>query len=341
MTSFKKVYIKAYTRLNVGDDLFVFLLCSRYPNVHFYIKEALGYTDVFNSINNLSIIKDANNISVDAIVYIGGSIFIENSPKSLLRLHDLKEEIIKENIPTYIIGANFGPYLSNEYYSTVKNDLLSKTASTTFRDKFSFNMFKDLANVHYAADIVFSLDTANIRSAEKKEIGISLIHHLERETLKKNYDNYLRKLAEISKYYIAEGYSVRLFSFCEYEKDMVAINDLCSLMTNNELEHITVSNYTGNIYMFLEDIANLKLFITSRFHSMILGLKFNVPIIPICYSQKCSNVLNDMDFPKENIYSFDTLNNLNYKKIPDVFCSPLFETALNHFNDLDIFLKEN
>ena len=143
MTNSKKVYIKAYTKLNLGDDLFVFMLCYRYKNVQFYIKELSPYTNVFKTIPNLKIIENINDISFDAIVYIGGSIFIENSPSSIFRIHELKEEIIKDNIPTYIIGANFGPYTSKKYFETVKNELLPYVESITFRDTYSYNLFKN------------------------------------------------------------------------------------------------------------------------------------------------------------------------------------------------------
>lgn len=345
MINSKKVYVKAYTRLNVGDDLFVFILCNRYPKYEFYIKESAPYTDVFKTIPNINILPDIQNIQFDAIVYIGGSIFIENSANSILRVLDLKKEIVKDNIPTYIIGANFGPYTSQEYFSTVKNKLLPYIKSITFRDKFSYNLFQDMPNVNYAPDVILSIDTNNIKedvSLKKSnkstgEIGISVIHHLERENLKNNYNDYINKLYEISQYYINLGYNIRLFSFCEYEKDMIAINDLIAKMTDEQLNHIFITNYTGNIKEVLNKISCLKLFITSRFHAMILGFKFNIPIIPICYSDKSINVLKDLDFPATNIYTFDNLNNINYMEIPNVFYTNAINDAYKQFKDFDKF----
>lgn len=339
MTGSKKVYLKAYTKLNLGDDLFVFILCSRYPNTEFYLKEHHSYTDVFKSIKNLTLLKDTENIQFDAMVYIGGSIFMERSPASIAGFVDLKKEIVRENIPTFIIGANFGPYTSNEYFLTVKNNFFPYINSITFRDNYSYNLFKDMQNVHYAPDVVFAMDTDSICKVDNKEIGISIIHHLERENLKQYYSTYIDKILEISRYYISMGYTVRLFSFCEYEKDMVAINDLLSKMSKYELQHVVISNYTGNIQELLSKIASLKLFITSRFHSMILGLKFNIPIIPICYSPKCTNVLNDLGFPKDNIYTFENLDCLKYFHLPEVFFTDVINKAPLQFNDLDAFLN--
>lgn len=338
MISSKKIYIKAYTRLNLGDDLFVFILCARYPKHQFYIKEQGIYTDTFKKIKNLTIIQNVDDENYDAIVYIGGSIFIQNSSTSIGRLLDLKIEIIKENIPTYIIGANFGPYTTDEYFTTTKNELFPHIHSITFRDKYSYNLFSDMSNVNYSPDVVFSIDTNNIKKDVSNEIGISIIHHLERELLKKHYPEYLEKLIEISKHYIHMGYNVRLFSFCEYEKDMLAINDFINKLTPQERQHIVISNYTGDVLEILNQIAGLKLFITSRFHSMILGLKLGVPIIPICYSDKSSNVLNDMGFPKDEIYTFENLDCIKYIKIPDVFYNEKYFNSDAQFKDLDILL---
>ena len=338
MINSKKIYVKAYTRLNLGDDLFVFILCARYPKHQFYIKEQGIYTNTFKKIKNLTIIQNIDVENYDAIVYIGGSIFIQSGSTSINRLLDLKSEIIKENIPTYIIGANFGPYTTDEYFTTTKNELFSHIHSITFRDKYSYNLFSDMINVNYSPDVVFSIDTSNIKKVESNEIGISIIHHLEREPLKTNYSKYLDKLLEISKHYIYNGYNVRLFSFCEYEKDMVAINDFLNKLTPQEKQHVTVSNYTGDILDILNKIAGLKLFITSRFHSMILGLKLGVPIIPICYSDKSSNVLNDIGFPKDKIYTFRNLDCIQYTKIPDMFYNENHINSDAQFKDLDILL---
>lgn len=339
MTNSKKIYVKAYTRLNLGDDLFVFVLCTRYPEHQFYIKEHLPYTNVFKKINNINIVHDITNIKFDAIVYIGGSIFIENGASSISRVLDLKKEIIKENIPTHIIGANFGPYTSDEYFSTIKNNIFPFVKSITFRDKYSYNLFNDMNNVHYAPDVIFSIDTSKLKKDDNKEVGISIIHHLERKKLKINYEKYINKLYEISKHYMSLGYNIRLFSFCEYEKDMVAINELIAKFTKQELQHVIISNYKGDIEKIIREIYGLKLFITSRFHSIILGLRLNIPIIPICYSTKSTYVLEDLNFPRSKIYTFENVDNIEYSVFPKVLYTDLYTKAHEQFKYLDEQLK--
>ncbi len=339
MKDSKKVYLKAYTRKNLGDDLFIHIICNKYPKHTFYLKEKEGYTNVFENISNLVITNDMEDITFDAIVYIGGSIFIESSEESKLRVLQLKSEIIKNNIPTYIIGANFGPYKTEQYFDIVKKEIISNVKAITFRDTYSYNLFKELPNVYYAPDVVFSLNADNIEKKDKKEIGISIIHHLEREDLKKNYSKYIDKLAEMSKHYIKLGYTVRFFSFCRYEKDMEAVKDVLKKFDANELDNVYISDYSGDMNDMLKDIANLKLFVTTRFHSMVLGLKLNIPIIPICYTDKVKWVLDDIGFAKNKMYDFNTLDSLNYKQIPDVFVSEIFKNSAKQFKPLDEFLK--
>lgn len=341
MKNSKKIYLKAYTRINLGDDLFIHIICSRYPDTNFYLKKCTPYTDVFYNIPNLVITDNVDNITFDAIVYIGGSIFIENSLSSISRVKELKNEIIKDNIPTYIIGANFGPYTSNEYFNVVKNKILAHLKSITFRDTYSYNLFKEMDNVHYAPDVVFSLDYNTTKKIRKKEIGISVIHHLEREQLKENYFEYINKLVEVSKYYISMGYIVKLISFCNYEKDMLTINDIINKLSDIERNSIKIYNYNGDVYDALKEIENLELLIATRFHSVVLGIKLNIPTIAVCYSDKVLNVLNDINFDKNNIYNFKNINSLNYKIIPNKFYSKALNRGVDQFKQLDELIKSS
>lgn len=337
MISSKSVYIKAYTRMNLGDDLFIHILCARYPKHVFYLKDKDKYTKCFEKIQNLNIIEDSTDVKFDAIVYIGGSIFIENSKDSIKRVLELKQEIIKEGIPTYIIGANFGPYMTEKYFNAVKREIISNVVSVVFRDKYSYNLFKDMDNVSYAPDVVFTLDTDKYSKEKKREIGISLIYHLEREKIKDNYSEYLNKMIEIIKYYISIDYDIRLFSFCEYEKDMVAINELLNRISERDIIKIHVSKYNGNVDEILEQISCLSAIVAARFHSMITGFRCRVPVIPICYSNKMKNVLCDMGINNEKICGFENLDELNYKQGIELSKSVNFKDAEKQFKLLDEF----
>ena len=54
--STKKIFILAYTRQNLGDDLFIYMLLNKYPNVQFYINiENDEHSKLFENFNNITI----------------------------------------------------------------------------------------------------------------------------------------------------------------------------------------------------------------------------------------------------------------------------------------------
>src|SRR5699024_7019939 len=98
----KKILIRVYSATNLGDDLFIKILCNRYPSHKFYIIADKKHSKPFKSIPNLKVINHASFIDkvilklgfrftsynflskklakrTDSVIHIGGSIFIENS----------------------------------------------------------------------------------------------------------------------------------------------------------------------------------------------------------------------------------------------------------------------
>ena len=56
----KNFLVSAYTLYNVGDDLFIQILCERSPAVHLYIVAPKDYKKIFNIQKNLHIIPADN-----------------------------------------------------------------------------------------------------------------------------------------------------------------------------------------------------------------------------------------------------------------------------------------
>lgn len=355
----RKVYIKAYARENLGDDLFIRALVRRYKNTSFYLVAGKEYVEVFKEENNLKIFFVENeNISneekkkkehelkievmkmCDTYVYIGGSIFIEPVNKDYQKVYELRDEILSfEN--SYIIGSNFGPYESEEYYELIDKEIVANVTSITFRDKYSYNKFKERSNVYYAPDVVFSMDFEKIKTNTKNEIGISVIHHLERKVLKENYTKYQEKIVDTINYYAKQNYEIKLFSFCKYEKDELAINMILDSLDENIKDKVRVINYDGKIDKYLNEIASLEVFIATRFHAMILGLKLVDKVVPVCYSNKLRYVLDDLAFGGE-YYDFENIDKLNYLNIKhsDIDIEKIEKLADDQFEELDKWLKK-
>jgi len=211
----KKIFIDAYTELNLGDDLFIKILCERYPNHLFYIVCRRKNAEAFLNIKNLKVLysfpyldslaKKAslwqlliNNIAkkCDLVVNIGGSIFIEPS-KWKKHVNKYKTRL-KINKPMYIIGSNFGPYKTEEFYKEYYH-IFKNVTDICFRDEYSYKLFSKLSNTRLASDVVFTLNTANVELKNKENNYIISVINLEnRADLAKYKDKYERKIEEIT-----------------------------------------------------------------------------------------------------------------------------------------------
>lgn len=52
------VFLTAYMACNLGDDLFITILCERYPSVNFYLFCSEPYTVAFKNIKNITVISE-------------------------------------------------------------------------------------------------------------------------------------------------------------------------------------------------------------------------------------------------------------------------------------------
>lgn len=129
----KRVFLYAYDKQNLGDDLFVYTITKRYPDVRFYMWSDKVNQIIFQSLHNLKVVdRDSAFVRLlkrirpsfvaryrawlenrcRAVVYIGGSIFMEyENWEQILNWWDYETQ----NRPFYIIGANFGPYHSEAF----------------------------------------------------------------------------------------------------------------------------------------------------------------------------------------------------------------------------------
>ncbi|QGH36256.1 hypothetical protein GI584_20400 [Gracilibacillus salitolerans] len=362
----KKVMIYAYSNLNLGDDLFIKLLCERYTNTQFLLYAPKGYKKLFEDLQNISIfpsdtllVKVGNFIfrvlkvnrpflrtkiakKCDAAVNIGGSIFMQvNNWKNQF---ENKEGMQIKNKPFYLLGANFGPFIDSEYFLAYKN-LFSKYTDICFRDSYSYELFKDLPNVRLADDIVFQLKEDLKIKEEKNNVVISVIRPSVRKQLE-NYDEiYYKKIKDTIIYLNEKGYYVTLMSFCEKEGDKEAVEEILELLPDRNKIKVKKHYYKYNIKEALQTIANSKFVVATRFHAMILGWVFNKPVFPIVYSQKMTNVMKDVGF--DGLYTdFNQLENLD---VADVYkgmqlnlidVSKQAKKSEQHFMQLDKYLLE-
>lgn len=303
----KKVILSAYINNNLGDDLFIKILCERFPNTKFILflpkktkflkslpnvhTSIIGYyiDEISYKLYKRLIATKLLSFFVKTHVHIGGSLFIENSKwRRKLNRYSLKVKSFEYN---FLIGCNFGPFEDENYLKSYKK-VFNEFTDISFRDTASLKLFSEMDNVRVAPDLVLSYSSSVVK--QKKSIGIALIDLNNREELKKYEAIYLSNLKEIIKNYSQKSYSINLFSFCEEEGDFSAANSLKKEISINSEIHII--NYTGNIEEFLKKFNAMEIIVASRFHAMILGLTQNSQVIPLTYSEKMISTLNDLEY---------------------------------------------
>lgn len=313
----KRVFLYAYDKINLGDDLFVHTIVKRYPKVQFYLWSNKENIRTFQELSNLRVVdEDSKFLKVlqkirpsliprykaflekrcEAVVYIGGSLFIEyDNWKQILSWWEYEAT----NRPFYVLGANFGPYKSEDYRKKL-DGIFASMKDVCFRDNYSYQKFKNNPRVRRASDILFSLEMPKV-DAIKKQIFVSLID-LESKDEGQNRlsiyeDSYMQYMATVIRDYAKQGYKIILSSFCKNEGDEKAIDKIKALLDDGFKEHIFECNYDGtNSRELLQTIAESEIIVTSRFHGVILGIAAGRPVFPVIYSDKTLHVLDDMGF---------------------------------------------
>lgn len=365
----KKIFLYAYDKQNLGDDLFVHTITKRYPDVQFYIWSDRGNRKTFQALPNLKVL-DKNGALVrmlnwlrpsfvsryrawlenrcQAVVYIGGSIFMEyENWEQILTWWEYEAK----NRPFYIMGANFGPYKSEGFRNKLA-DIFRDAKDVCFRDRYSYEKFCEVPTVRCAPDILFSYPMPKVPVIEK-QLFVSPIDCASRgegeNSLSAYSENYISTLSGLLKHYLSDGYRLVLASFCKAEGDDHAIAQLLSAMSLGQDDpRVRILSYDGtNVDEMTGAIAESEYVIATRFHAAILALAAGRPLFPIVYSDKTIHVLEDIGFQEhfadlrstEPITYAESRANLDVPQTLDV--GKLAKNAQEHFKMLDLRIHQN
>lgn len=324
-----KIYVRGYFCCNLGDDLFIHILARRYKNVQFIIVADNNAAHAFDDEENIKVIrnnlfiKSINKLSLKTIhieiinyfiekftcasIMIGGSMFqeIPSTHEAVLRIKTFP----KRKNKTYLIGSNFGPYSSDIYLNEVES-YLSKLNDICFRDHYSYKLFCDSIQVRYAPDVVFGLNKIYKDSKTNKSgCVISVMNFQKNEKLKKYALAYEQYICRCIDYFLKRDIGVTLVSFCEEDGDAYAIR---KIIQKYDYSSIKECYYDGhNWENVIDEFQKSEYVIASRFHSMILGIKYGSKVLPIVYNQKTENVLKDLKLENYGI----KLQNLSKSRI--------------------------
>lgn len=368
----QQILINAYTHKNFGDDLFLKMLFDRYKDADFtLLSKDSSYETIFSDyhlkinarpqslIENTLVKKIFVKLNrpfwnhlinryeekfltsirdkVDALVIIGGSLFMEGNNKIVPanNRYKLLQRIFSDK-STFILGANFGPFKSDSFLDFYKTTFSNYT-DVCFRDSYSAALFNNLPNVRMAPDIIFGYHIPKVKK-KQKTVGFSILDLYYRPDLKEYLSNYENYCVDLMNQYIALGYTVNLFSFCTYEGDTRAIERLYQKLEPDHQKSVNKVFYEGNIDDFLTTYLSTEIMYTTRFHATILSLLGDQEIVPLIYSKKMLNVLDDIGYDGDYINIQDIGNTNDFKKaIPTKFKldQSIIEKSQNHFSTLD------
>ena len=313
----KKVYLYAYDRQNLGDDLFVHTITKRYPHVQFYIWTGAENKATFQCLPNLKVIdreskwvhflqklrpslvsryRYALEDKCDAVVYIGGSIFMEYPNWAQLLTW---WEYEAESRPFLALGCNFGPWHTEAYRAKIAG-IYGKMKDVCFRDQYSAELFKEIPTVRQAPDILFNCPMPKV-TVDEKNVFVSLIDCASRDDshgLAALDESYVVGMAKLLREYLDNGHTLTLASFCRHEGDEKAIAKIRkTLGIAGDDPRVTDLCYDGtNADEMLSAIASASFVIASRFHATILALAATRPVLPVIYSDKTVHVLHDLGY---------------------------------------------
>ncbi len=364
------VLLRAFVNGNLGDDLFIEVICRRYPDTKFAIFGLERYRHSFQSITNLRYIavdsipmlimhkifsvvnKEYDQVAreipflnlcsgfFETSVFITGSYFAE--PIKWNKITDLRWY---KHRP-HIIGCNFGPWKTERYLNEYRK-CFELASEVTFRDRFSFELFKNQKNVRYAPDIVFNIEKGDI--SDKGYYLISVVNPVKDEYLNRSdsvVDKYIKKMAEVCNEVSAIGKRAYLLPFCKEQGDNEIANRILELCEDREKISIIPYGDEFDLEYMMKLFRECHMVVAGRFHAMIMALRFQKRVIPVIYNNKMKTVLDDISFSGnavtvENIEQLDTDSVVNY----DHTCSndiinKVVEAASDHFRELDKLLKK-
>ena len=313
----KKVFLFAYTQINLGDDLLIRAIVRRYSDARFYLFGEKCVAENFAEDKNLMVIPESNWLTklagrirpsfaarlknaheqhCDSVVYIGGSLFIEyDNWETILNWWEYEAEHRK----FYVLGANFGPWHTEEYRHRI-GFIFDKMQDVCFRDKYSRNLFSEVETVRYAPDILLNYPMPKVE-IKTQQAFISVINCAskdEGDNQLSEYDQaYTKGMIALIQILVEDGWRVALSSFCKNEGDEVGIQKILDGLKLKNSDAIEILNYDGkNTSKLLNKLAESEIIYGSRFHAVILGLAAHRPVVPIIYSNKTKNILKDLHF---------------------------------------------
>ena len=352
-----KILLTGFFHENLGDDLFFHLITARYPQHTFYMNVHADHANAYAGKPNVKLLRQTKPLRglnklltalspklgipaltgkfTDISVLIGGSMFQEHAG-GLARLAQMPRH--KKGL--YVLGINFGPYQTQTYLDHCRQ-YLAEAKDVCFRDSISYEHFSQLPNTRLGSDMVFGIESLYPAAKTKENTCvISLMDFSANPALANYAQDYFRFMQDMISHQQSLGRKVILVSFCQWEGDRRAIEQLLRQLP--QTQNLSTLYYDGkNAHAICQAISASACVVASRFHSMVLGLAYGIPTIAISYSNKTRQLLADLGKDSFAIAP-EALKNTcarDARPITDVDLDRCKAQAQSHFAALDDLLN--
>lgn len=337
-----KVYLFACIEKNIGDDLFVKLLCERYPHIDFIISDQARYGSLAE-IPNLHFSKNLSKrmwaMSLNPrhpvkklVANLLNAFYTLTTPKREIAVNivgnafknmeytgDDQSRWIRSRIKLakrfYLISTNFGPY-TDERWKTDFDAIFPQMADVCFRDEYSYHLFRHLPNVRFAPDAIISMGEQQKAASPEKRVVISLIDcafSARSVALQQASKTYEAKMVEVARKFLSEGYRVSFLN-SNTEQDRPACDRILSELDSSNVD---VLDYDGRLDKVFELYQTATCVVATRLHTIVLAWLYRLPVVPVVYDIKVENLLCSCGFTADR---YD-IKNLESVSGEDIFAS--------------------
>lgn len=275
-----RILLDGYIDYNFGDDLMLTLAADGLREYELYMRD--------ERLAKLSGVKyTEENSDFDWYVKVIGSGFLIHKNSGIpYRMREINRE--KKYAPKRaVINCNISPFINKAAEKLIQMQL-GMYDFVTVRDEYSYDyMKKNLPDVscEYYPDLVFSLPKKLIPKTEKTTgIGIAIHHSADYAKIAE----LINRLSEKTK----EKCRVLCFDVGS-END---VSDIVKLIENIKSKDKFELNPYTTVENMLEEIAECKVILGMRLHSIVAAAAMNIPFVPMAYSDKADNVLKSIGY---------------------------------------------
>lgn len=289
----------------IDDNIEINVMGSKPKNIEKY-HESINTVSTNVDLNLMSIVrtfkynplKVIKNLFFNEYLIIGSggalSDWNPNSTVTLFFMINLFKKVLKR--PVIMLGVGAGPIIRIESKKKFR-EILCQVDYICLRDKDSYELLKSigLKNIYLTNDVVYDLKENEIFKGKKvlnnsKDVAIVIAPLLlSTEQKKQNYkDQMVKYILDLKN----KNINCKLIPF-QYNYDIDFLKDI-----RKEVDIDIYEDGLENMWLLLNELKNYDLIIGMRFHSVVLAILLNIPVLPIIYHHKVNSCVKEFSLEK-------------------------------------------